>query len=78
MNARLFQEDETAAEERAMEARSTPVWLGGKSGNIDGTRSAVVLTVFKSTLADLSSGSAVFLGGDAAASGNLGFVGGFF
>lgn len=78
MRVLLFQAEETAAEERAIEARSTPVWLKSKSGDIDGTRSAATLTVLKSALADLSSSGAVFLGSDAAASGKLGCISGFF
>ena len=78
-HVRLFQEaEETAAEERAIEARSEPVWLEGKSRNVDGTRSGAALTVLESVLADLSSGSEVFLGSDAGASGKLGSVSGFF
>ena len=45
---------------------------------MDGTRSAVALTILKSAFADLASGSTVFLRSDAGASGKLGFVGGSF
>ena len=79
MHTRLFQAEETAAEERAIEARSMPVWLEGKSGDVrSGTRSATTLTVFKSALADLFSGSTVLLGSDTGASSKLGPVSGFF
>ena len=75
----LFQEaEETAAEERAMEARSMPVWEEGKSRDVDGTRPAIELTILESALADLPSGSDVFVGSHAGASGELGFLSGLF
>ena len=52
--------------------------LEGKSWDVDGTRSATALTVLESTLADLSSGSEVFLRSYAGASGKLKFVSGLF
>jgi len=77
--AHLFQEaEETAAEERAMEARSMPVWLEGKSRCVDGTRPVIELTILESTLADLTSGSDVFLRSHAGASGEFGFLSGLF
>ena len=51
-----------------------PVWVESKSRDIGGTRPAIELTVLESTLADLSSGSDVFLGSYAGAPGELGFL----
>jgi len=79
MRVLLFQEaEETAAEERAMEARSMPVWLEGKSRDVDSARPVIELTILESTLADLTSGSDLFVRSDAGTSGKLGFLSGLF
>jgi len=55
-----------------------PVWLEVKSREVGGIQPVVELTVLESTLADLSSGSEVFLRSHAGASGKLGFLSGLF
>lgn len=68
--------EETAEEERAIEARSTPVSSGVNHETL--MAHEVTLTILQSALADLSSGAEVFLRRDAGASGKLWFVSGLF
>ena len=55
-----------------------PVLLEGKSRDAYGTRPVVELTILESTLADLTSGSNVFLRSHTGASGKLRFLSGLF